>query len=287
MKNREENDKLKISIQGEEGSFHHEAAEKMFGENIEIIKRATFEAVFKDVENDISDFGVVARQNTNGGRIWETATLLDEYARQRIIMRQEIKLKVNQCLIALPNVDISDLKEVHSHPMALKQSKNYLDKLDLKKVQQEDTAASVRMIREMLDPTIAAVGSKRAAEIYGVNVLAEGIENNSENNYTTFAAISKGYKNSLEGDNLEKTKTSVVLNVKNVPGALYKVMNAIGESINLLDINSIKTMQDIVPILIDFEGRLKQPAVMNVFRKIKQLDCFDSIKLLGSYNSEE
>ena len=211
----------KILIQGELGSFHHEAAMKLFGPDIEITPCASFHAVFSEVDDH--NLGLVAIENSLYGSINEVYDLLEKSDAE---IFAETELSIHQNLIALPGATMADIKEVYSHPVALAQCENYLaDQLpSAEKVEYEDTAAAVRHIVEQNNPSLAAIASRAAAELYQTQLLAKQIEDNPVN-FTRFVALSKTAE--IHRHLVRQApagKVSIILTTNHQPGALYEAL---------------------------------------------------------------
>ncbi|HSZ84549.1 MAG TPA: prephenate dehydratase domain-containing protein, partial [Puia sp.] len=175
-----------VAIQGYEGSFHQEAARQFFGKQVEVIPCATFREVVKIASNKKeSDGGVMAIENSIAGSILPNYNLLQK-SNLRIV--GEIYLHIGQNLMVNPGVTLKDIREVHSHPMALQQCLEYLDKYDWKLVETEDTALSAKHIHQHRNKHIAAIASKLAAELFGLNMIAPNIQT-MKKNYTRFLII--------------------------------------------------------------------------------------------------
>src|SRR5689334_20238610 len=173
----------RVSIQGYEGSFHQMAARQFFGKDIEVIPCATFRDVVKIAANKKeSDGGVMAIENSIAGSILPNYNLLQK-SNLRII--GEVYLHIRQNLMVNPGVTLEDIREVHSHYMALQQCLEYLDKYNWKLVETEDTALSARNIHIHKSKHIAAIASKLAAELFGLHIIAPSIHT-MKNNYTRF-----------------------------------------------------------------------------------------------------
>jgi prephenate dehydratase len=211
-----------IHIQGEEGSFHHEAARILFGTNVTIVPQPTFRKVFEGVSD--TEHGLVAIENSLYGGINEVYDLLESHG---FSIFAETELHIHQNLNTLPGAIPENIKEIHSHPVALAQCVDYLEEAfpHAEKIEVEDTAGAVREIVERGDPTIAAIAGITAAELYGATVLARSIEDNPIN-FTRFIGITKHPKRALTELATPTTphKASIVLTTPHVPGALYEAL---------------------------------------------------------------
>ena len=166
------NGKMKVAIQGYEGSFHHIVAERYWGEGIEIVPCPTFREVARQVESGDSDCGVMAIENSIAGSILPNLGILHNSRLQAV---GEYYLHIRQNLMALPGVRLEDIEEVHSHPMALLQCVDFLDPHGWKLVETEDTALSARRIAERGTRNAAAIAGELAARLFGLEILAPDI----------------------------------------------------------------------------------------------------------------
>ena len=223
----------KVSIQGYEGSFHQEAAQHFFGKNIEVIPCATFrEVIKKATAKNEADAAVMAIENSIAGSILPNYTLLQN---SNLAIAGEVYLKIKQNLLVNKGVKIEDIREVHSHQMALLQCIEYLEKYNWKLVETEDTALSAKHIHQHKNKHTAAVASKLAAELYNLDVIAPGIET-AKNNYTRFLILQKAGTIDI---NKDANKASVNFHTDHSKGSLANVLNVIAAAgINLSKLQS-------------------------------------------------
>lgn len=220
----------KISIQGHRGSFHDMVARDIFGSNSQILKRSSFEQVFEDVKSGKANYGIVAIENSIAGSILENYDLLQQY---NLPIIGEYYLRIKHNLMALRGQTISDIEEVCSHPMALKQCLPFLKKMEVKLVKSEDTASSAKEIQEKQLRGVAAIAGDLAVDLYGLEILKAGIETDKQN-YTRFLVICQARGKPEEAD-----KTSIVVELKHAPGSLAKFINVFARSnVNLTKIES-------------------------------------------------
>jgi prephenate dehydratase len=172
---------MKVAFQGEPGAYSEEAVHGYFGP-VETQPCETFEDVFAAVTSGACDSGLIPIENSLAGSIHQNYDLL---LRHDLHIAGEYFLRVRHCLIGLPGADKAKIRRVISHPQALGQCAGYLRELGVKTEPAYDTAGSVQLIKALEDPTTAAIASKRAAAINGMQILQEGIEDNPEN-YTRF-----------------------------------------------------------------------------------------------------
>jgi len=264
----------KVAFQGERGAFSEDAVSKFFGE-VELLSCRSFAQVFDAVAKDNSDFGVVPIENSQAGSINETYDLL---LKHDLNIYGEIDLRVNHCLMSLPGENLHNIKTVYSHPQALAQCEQFISKLGAEIVPTYDTAGSAKLIRDKKLANCAAVASKRVAQIYGMQVLAENIQT-IKSNYTKFFVISK-----KKSEKAEKNKTSLVFTTKNEPGALYQCMGVFAtRGINLTKLESrpSKDKPWEYVFYVDFEGHQEDEICRSALADIRRKTSF--LKILGSY----
>ncbi len=223
----------KVYIQGYEGSFHQAAALQFFGKNTAIVPCATFNEVVKgaSIKNDNCN-GLMAIENSIAGSILPNYSLLQK---SNLSIIGEVYLQIDQNLLVNKNVQLEDIKEVHSHPMALQQCFDYLDKHNWKLIETEDTALSAKHIHQHKSKHIAAVASKLAAELFHLKIIAPHIHT-MKNNYTRFLVLQHA---DLAQPVLNANKASVNFHTDHSKGSLAKVLTKIAEAdINLSKLQS-------------------------------------------------
>jgi len=223
----------RVSIQGYEGSFHQVAAQQFFGKNVHVLPCGTFREVIKIATNKKeSDGGVMAIENSIAGSILANYNLLQKSSLKII---GEIYLQIKQNLLVNPGVRLEDIREVHSHTMALQQCYDFLDKHKWKLVETEDTALSAKHVHQHKSKHIAAIASKLAAELFQLEVLASGIQT-LKNNYTRFLVLQRQDVAQPVND---ANKASVNFHTDHSRGSLAKVLTKIAEGgINLSKLQS-------------------------------------------------
>ena len=222
-----------VAIQGYEGSFHQVAAQLYYGKNVQVTPCASFRDVVKIAGNKKeSDGGVMAIENSIAGSILPNYNLL---RKSPLLIVGEIYLQIRQNLLVNPGVRLDDIREVHSHTMALQQCYDFLDKYKWKLIETDDTALSAKHVHQHRSRHIAAIASKLAAELYGLEVIAPNIHT-LKNNYTRFLVLQrKETAMAVEGAN----KASVNFNTDHSQGSLAKVLTRIAEGgINLSKLQS-------------------------------------------------
>ncbi|MBP1639351.1 MAG: Prephenate dehydratase [Bacteroidetes bacterium] len=232
---------VKVAIQGIAGSFHDIAAQCYFGkDNIELVPCNTFKDLFACLTENASMVGIVAIENTIAGSLLPNYNLLKE---SRLTIIGEHKLRIKHNLVAMPSQTIDDIKEVHSHYMALLQCEEFLEAHShIKHVESEDTAAEGLRISQEKAMGQAAICSKYAAELFGLNILAKSIETN-KHNFTRFLIVGNEImRDKLAGDK-EKNKASLVFSLPHEEGSLSKVLTILSfYNINLTKIQSLPVM---------------------------------------------
>ncbi|MBX6381023.1 MAG: prephenate dehydratase [Thermoflavifilum aggregans] len=225
---------MRIAIQGFEGSFHQIAAQEYFhSRQLEILPCSTFSDVVRKVHRREVDRGVMAIENSLAGSILPNYQLLQRY---ELTIIGEIYLNIRQHLMMLPEYDLDDIREVHSHPMALLQCAEFLEKHpEWKLVETEDTALSARHLRQYRARHVAAIASKLAAEIYQLKIVAPNIHT-MKKNYTRFLILSHDKQTNLpDGVN----KSSISFQTDHTRGSLARVLVKIADGgINLSKLQS-------------------------------------------------
>ena len=223
----------KISIQGFEGSFHQAAARQFFGNDVEILCCATFREVIDIAANkNKSDGGIMAIENSLVGSILPNYNLLQK---SQLKIVGEIYLHIKQNLLINPGVKLEDIREVHSHPMAILQCMEYLNKHNWKLIETEDTALSAKHIHQHRSKHIAAIASKLAADLYKLEIIAPGIHT-LKNNYTRFLVLERP---ETAVDIPAADKASVNFQTDHSKGSLARVLTKIAEGdINLSKLQS-------------------------------------------------
>jgi len=231
---------MRVAIQGISGSFHEIAARRYFkNENIEIVECVSFNDLFDSLDYDEADIGVVAIENTVAGSIIPNYALLKN---SHLKVMGEVYLRIEQHLLALPEDNLSDIKEILSHPMAIEQCHEFLNPLrrnHVRLIDSEDTALSAKRIKENNLRGVAAIGSDLAAEKYGLKILAKSIETNKRN-FTRFLVVSneKNYRDHTLKKNINKA--SINFKLPNENGSLSRVLSVLAfYKINLTKIQSL------------------------------------------------
>jgi prephenate dehydratase len=275
----------RVAFQGERGAYGEMATLQYFPD-VKLLPLKSFQDVFDAAETGKVEYIVVPLENSIEGSINEIYDLL---LRTKMNVVGEIYQRVRHCLIA--NRGTKMIRYVHSHPQALAQCRAYLQNKGLKPMPTYDTAGAAKMIKENKMVDSAAIASKRAAELYDMEILDEGIEDR-KNNYTRFFVLSPKKKKSGKSDPHDiggyNHKTSIIFSVRHVPGALFGILGEFAiRKINLTKIESRPTKE--TPweynFYVDFEGHLQNKAVHEALLSIKPKTSY--IKILGSYKKAE
>ena len=228
----------KVAIQGVSGAFHEIAARQYFeGEEIEILPCNTFKDLFKALAADDSLLGIIAIENTIAGSLLQNHNLLRESG---CMIVGEYKLRIEHNLAVLPGQRIEDIEEVYSHPIALMQCEDFLDEhRNLKAIESEDTALSAKEIADNKIMKRAAICSSLAAENYGLEIIAKGIETNKRN-FTRFLIIAEPSLAQVMVNGTLLDKSSLVFTLPHEEGSLAKVLSILSfYHVNLTKIQSL------------------------------------------------
>ena len=228
----------RIAIQGVIGSFHDIAAHQYYeGEQIQLICCNTFEDVFKSIKEDPTTIGMLAIENTIAGSLLHNYELLRDSGTTIV---GEHKLHIQHSICCLPEDDISTIEEVHSHPVALMQCRQYLaGHPGIKAVEDEDTAGSAEKISNLQKRGWAAICHSNAARYYGLKVIEDSIEDN-KHNYTRFLVVSNPMKADFLRPLNETDKSSLVFSLPHEEGSLSKILTILSfYGINLTKIQSL------------------------------------------------
>ncbi len=264
-----------VAFQGEIGAYSEEAAFHFFGPSVKVKPCESFDDVFKVVEEAEVPFGIVPIENSLEGSISRVYDLL---LNSSLKVCGEIELRVVHCLIANPGARVDLIRKVYSHPQALGQCRAFLKHMNCELIPAYDTAGSVKMVKGMGIIDGGAIASAKAAEIYGMEIIASEIEDNP-NNFTRFFILSKQDSPPSGND-----KTSIVFSVKHKPGALYEFLKELAvRNINLTKLESRPTRQKPwnYNFYLDFEGHRQDKASREALEYLEETSLF--VKVLGSY----
>ena len=267
-----------VAFLGPEASFSHQAALAHFGGGIAAVPTATIPEVFDKVERGKGQWGIVPVENSAEGSV---KTTLDRLISTPLTIRAEVYLRVRHCLLASCD-DLDAIRKVYSHPQALAQCQVWLrtNLPGIPLVEVDSTAGAARRVKE--DKRAAAVASFLAAETYGINILAEGIEDNPGNT-TRFLVI--GQKPGEKGGGITgRDKTSILFGTPHVPGALQRALAPFADAgLNLLRIESFPMRDRMWEYLFfaDFAGHAAEQKTEECLAELRNRTAF--LKVLGSY----
>jgi prephenate dehydratase len=265
---------MRVAFQGEPGAYSEQAVFNYFGK-VETVPCESFDVMFDAVASGSCDAALAPIENSLAGSIHQNYDLL---LRHNLHIVGEYFLRVQHCLISMPDAKMEDIKKAISHPQALGQCAGYLRARGIKPEQVYDTAGSVKMLKESGALDVAAIASRRAADIYGMKILQEGIEDNPEN-YTRFLAIQQEAKIPEV-----EAKTSLVFTLKNQPGALFKALSVF--ALRDLDLTKIESR----PLqgkpweylfYIDFLGSIHDETAKRALDHLSEYAL--TLRVLGSY----
>ena len=270
--------KTKVSIQGYEGSFHQVAARQFFGNDVEVITCATFRDVVRiAARREESDGGVMAIENSIAGSILPNYNLLQK---SELKVVGEIYLQIGQNLMVNPGVRLEDIREVHSHPMALLQCIDYLERNPhWKLVETEDTALSAKHLQQHRSKHIAAIASDLAAQLFGLDILGPNIQT-MKNNYTRFLILQRA---DVARDIVDPDKASVNFHTDHSRGSLARVLTKIADGgINLSKLQSMpipgSDWEYSFHADMEFDGLAQFDAVIEAIKPITA-----ELKIYGTY----
>lgn len=265
------------AFQGEPGAFSELAAVTFFDGAVEPLACRTFEDVFSAVDEGTATHGIVPVENSLAGSIHRNYDLL---MRNELVIVGEVQVRIAHQLIAMPGVKLSDIRRVFSHPQGLAQCEHSLDRLlpGAERVPTYDTAGSVKMLRDGDIRDGAAIASRRAAEIFAMDILQEGLQDSDEN-YTRFLVLSR---TPVIPDG--PAKTSIVFSTADVPGSLFKCLAVFAlRDIDLCKIESrpLQGKRWEYFFYIDFAGSQLEPHCEHALNHLQELTTY--FRLLGSY----
>jgi prephenate dehydratase len=235
MKEEKQNSTKTVAIQGVHGAFHEIAAWSFFDELIEVVPCDTFEDIVRMIANKEIEFGIMAIENTVAGSLMPNYSLLRENP-VKIIGEQYIRIKQN--LMVLPGQTINDITEVHSHYMAIAQCRQFFEKYpNILLVESPDTALSAKNIQDKQLKGVGAIAGDLAAELYGLEILAPGIETNKRN-YTRFLILN--HQDNQEDTPKIQNKSSLCFSLPHKKGSLSRVLSIF--TFYDLDLTKIQSM---------------------------------------------
>ena len=272
--------KKKIGIQGIRGSFHHIAVENYFDKEIKLCEYLSFEDMIFSLSKNEIQYALMAIENSTAGSIIPNYALIDEY---NINIVGEHYLEISHNLMALKGQSLDDIKEIHSHPMALLQCRDFLKENPIiKLVEEKDTANVAKKISNTKTMGIGAIASKLAAKIYDLNLIKEDIQS-IKKNQTRFVVLKKD--NNL--DKLQINKASLKFELDHKRGSLATILNVLSDcKLNLTKIQSMPKIETpwrysfFVDVTFEnFENYLKAKSIIQIMAK--------EFKVLGEYKNSK
>lgn len=270
----------RVAYQGEPGAYSEEACVGLFGPEVDSRGCPWFEDVFQALERGEADYAVLPVENSSTGSIRQVYDLL---ARYHYYIVGEYQVKVEHCLMALPGVALEEIKTVYSHEQGLMQCERFLDgHRDWRRAPTLDTAGSARQVAASGDRTAAAICSRRAAEIYGLHILKEGVNYNDQN-HTRFVLVSPAME-LRPGRN----KISALFHLPHQSGSLHEILTVFAvQGLNLMKLESrpIPGRGWEYLFFLDFSGDLSAPGMDGVLHELSQLAA--GFRVLGNFKGYE
>ncbi len=266
-----------VAFQGEPGAYSESATLQFFGEGVTPLPCASFEEAFARVESGAAQAAMLPVENSLGGSIHRNYDLM---LRHSLHIIGEWNLPIHHQLLAMPGVSLQDIRLVWSHPQALAQCEFTLDRLGLQRESTYDTAGSAKLLREQDARDVAAIASRRAAEVYGLTILLPDIEDEPDN-MTRFVALAPQARPVTPGT---PAKTSLVFSLKNAPGALFRALAIF--ALRDLDLTKLESR----PLrgkrweyffYLDIAASLDDPACQRALAHLEEISTFQ--RVLGSY----
>lgn len=269
----------RISFQGEYGANSDMACRDMYPD-MEPLPCKTFEDAFLAVENGDADLAMIPIENTLAGRVADIHYQLPD---SHLSIIGEYFMPIRFQLMALPGVKLDDIKTVHSHIHALGQCRKIIRRNKWNAVIAGDTAGAAMLVQEKGDRSMAALAPRLAASLYGLDILAENVED-SESNITRFVILSDKAKRAEPGGEDRTIVTTFIFNVRNIPAALYKALGGFATNgINMTKLESYQIGGKFIAtqFYADIEGHPDDPAVA---RALEELEFFtEKVRILGVY----
>jgi prephenate dehydratase len=269
----------RVAFQGERGAFSEEAAVKLLGGEVSLVPLPTFDAAFGAIAQGSADYILAPVENSLAGPVQRSLDLLVE---SQLTIVAEVIIRVQHNLIGPPGAIFEEVRLVESHPVALAQCEQFFSSRPfLKRIATDDTAGSVREIVQARDRNRAAIGSKRAAQIYGGQILREHLEDDPEN-YTRFVLLALATEAAVE----RADKISLVFRLAHVPGALFYALEPFARrEINLMKVESrpVRGLPWQYRFYLDLQASASDPEVKAALGELEKLAV--DVRILGSYVS--
>lgn len=265
----------RVVYQGVPGAYQQMAVERFFGEDVDNYPVETFNEVALALNNGDADYGVLPIENSSAGNVEGNYDIL---LKNDVCIVGEVIVPIEHALIGVPGTKKEDLKVVYSHPQGLMQCRDYLDKMGVKVISVGNTALAAKQVKEEADPTRAAIASERAAKIYGLDIMESHV-NDVGSNATRFFIISKKRQYTKNAN-----KVSISFSLPHESGTLYNALShLIFNDLSMTNIESVplRDREWEYRFFIDVTGNLKDPAVKNALRGIRE-EAAD-FKILGNF----
>lgn len=268
---------MKVAYQGARGAYSEAALRRQFGARAQALGYALSEQVFEAVAEGRADFGILPVENTIIGNVGVNADL---FLKKDAFVVRESYLKIEHCLLAVAPTRLADVKTVYSHPVALAQCRDFLERHKIKSVPEYDTAGAAELVSQRRLPGEAAIAGSLCAEAYGLTILRRNIQN-TRNNITRFLTFTRHDK---VPKSLKMQKTSVAFSARHRPGALLSCLQRFADhKINLTRLESRPIPENPFEYVFfaDFLGGMREERVARALRALKK-DAH-RVKVLGSY----
>ncbi|MBQ7334018.1 MAG: chorismate mutase [Clostridia bacterium] len=268
-------EKARVACQGVEGAYSQIAASKMF-KIPSILYFSSFDGVFAAIESGMCEYGVLPIENSTAGSVKRVYDLMVDH---NLYVVRSMRVKIDHNLLAKPGTKLSDIKEIFSHEQAIDQSAAFLRTFkDVKVTVCPNTAVAARMVAESERNDVAALSSRDCAELYGLESLANSVQDKS-NNYTRFICVAKNPQIYPGAD-----RTSIMLVTPHKPGALYNVLariNALGLNLLKLESRPLPEREFEFMFYFDIEGSAYSPELLELISELESDS--EEFKYLGTY----
>lgn len=266
---------LQVAYLGPEGTFTHAASIKHFGHAAVCVSQSTIDSVFSRVESGECNYGVVPVENSTEGMVNHT---IDNFMDSPLKISGEVEMRISHHLLAAPGTEAGQVTRIIAHQQALAQCRNWLD-LNWPHVEREAVSSNGEAARVAQEqPGVAAVAGDMAAELYGLEKLAEHIEDYADNT-TRFIIIGRE-----EVSPSGRDKTSIIVSSRNKPGALFTLLDPFrreGVSLTRIDTRPSRTEKWAYVFFIEFEGHLQEQPIAGILQELEEQSIL--LKPLGSY----
>lgn len=265
-----------VGYQGVAGAFSEQACRNFFSDDVKTIGYPEFEDVYVALKNGDIEYGVLPIENSSTGAINDNYDLIRKYG---FYIVGETAVNVDQCLMGIPGTKIEDIREVYSHPQGLAQSSEYFyTHRYMNPMPYKDTAMAAQFVAQTKDCTKAAIASRLACELYGLEMLAPAIQNNKKNR-TRFMVVARDFITPLDAD-----KVSVVFTLPHVVGSLsnmLQITTLYGVNLEKIESRPIGEENWTYYFYIDFDGNIREKRIAKAIAEMK--DKAKTFRLLGNY----